>query len=84
MSVPPQALPGYQQVVFLPMPRDEEYEGHFQKIVASASGLRETLTNDRIGASGPITSFKTIYPTAYPDAISGPNRQLRPGEGIHP
>jgi len=72
MVAPPQSLQLFEQVVFLPMPRDEEYEGHFEKIVESASGIRETLTDDRIGAIGPISSFKSIYPTAYADAIPGP------------
>jgi hypothetical protein len=69
MAAPPQSLLPYEQVVFLPMPRDAEYEGHFQEIVESASGIRETLEDDRIGANGPIDSFKSIYSTAYTDAI---------------
>ncbi len=69
MVAPPQSLLPYEQVVFLPMPRGEEYDEHFQKIVESTSGLRETLTDDRVGAIGPISTFESIYPSAYPDTV---------------
>lgn len=69
MAAPPESLAPFEQVVFLPMPRDEEYEGHFEEIVETASGIKEMRTDDRIGAGGPISSFKSLYPTAY----SGPN-----------
>lgn len=74
MTAPPQSLQPYEQVVFLPMPRDEEYEGHFEKIVEETTGIRETRTEDRIGASGPISSFKSIYPTAYAIETGAPSR----------
>lgn len=72
MAAPPQSLAPYEQVVFLPMPRDEEYEGHFDKITESSAGVREIRSDDRIGASGSISSFKNIYPTAYSDAVVEP------------
>lgn len=74
MAAPPRSLQPFEQVVFLPMPRDEEYEGHFKKIVESSTGIRETRTEDRISASGPISSFTSIYPTAYTGAIATPSR----------
>lgn len=78
VEVPPQSLLPYTQFLFLPMPRDEEYERYLEKIVDSTSGLRKTLTGDRIGAIGPIGSFKSLYPAAYPDA--SPEARL----GMHP
>ena len=74
MAAPPRSLLPYQQVVLLPMPRGGDTEGYFEKIVESASGFRQTLTANRIGASGPISSFKSLYPTAYPDPVLDPGR----------
>jgi hypothetical protein len=56
------------------MPRGGDTEGYFEKIVESTSGFRQTLTANRIGASGPISSFKSLYPTAYPGPILDPGR----------
>jgi hypothetical protein len=65
MTAPPDSLAPLEQVVFLPMPLDDENVGYFKAIVAATSDIRETLTDDRIGAAGPISSFKTIYSAAY-------------------
>ena len=71
MAVPPQSLEPYQQVVFVPMPRAGDSAGYFESIIESTSDLRETLTADRVGASGPISVFKNLYQTAYPGPDSG-------------
>jgi hypothetical protein len=67
-------LTPFEQVVFLPMPRDDENVGYFKALVEATPGIHETLTDDRISASGPISSFTSIYPTAYPD----PRSQAQP------
>lgn len=77
MQAPPESLTPFDQVVFLPMPRDAEYEGHFEEIVESASGLEGTLTSDRVGANGPISTFKSIYPTAYPEPRAEAQPRIR-------
>ncbi len=71
MIVPPDSLAPFEQVLFLPMPRDDENVEYLQAVVKATSGIHETLTEDRIGAAGPISSFKTIYPAAYSGASSG-------------